>query len=408
LLNERFAHALHATPHHPHLAELAEGAVTSKTRIVNFFTSFTMLAICKTLAIILQAVPLAFRVLSRGAAWTPAKSKTTADTKTPARVVEDLISLLTTMGDITPEGEDGDVRGDGVALLEQVKVFLDRQVDYLVAEHAARGAAADGGGGGAGGRKRRRPDPTSPAAYRASLEQNAAEALREARTFLIASSRAVSACAALPKLQAVLKRLRLRDHFSLNAVPPALLDTPNAELQAIMGVRGLHAFGEAAKFRQQWSAHREGLVLGLQQRDGKPPASVSDTEAYKYYAGIASEAPLLATAGRRALTVPVSSASCERVFSLLTHLDTPSRRSMSADTLRHLLLLRANSHVARRLLAEQAAAVGVARNAAALTGPEGARLRAQQAQASTQAAAIAQQLARTIAAASDAQESQLE
>ena len=372
-----------------------------------------MLAICKTLAIILQSVPLAFRVLSRGAAWTPAESKTTADTKTPARVVEDLISLLTTMGDLTPEGEDGDVRGDGVALLEQVKVFLDRQVDYLV--HAARGAAADGGGGGAaeagaggGGRKRRRPEPTSPAAYRASLERNAAEALREARTFLIASARAVNACAALPKLQAVLKRLRLRDHFSLNAVPPTLLDTPNGELPAIMGVRGLLAFGETAKFRQQWSAHREGLVLGLQQRDGKPPASVSDAEAYKYYAGIASEAPLLAAAGRRALTVPVSSASCERVFSLLTHLDTPSRRSMSADTLRHLLLLRANSHVARRLLAEQAAAVGVARSAAALTGPEGARLRAQQAQASTQAAAIAQQLARTIAAASDAQESQLE
>ena len=81
---------------------------------------------------------------------------------------------------------------------------------------------------------------------------------------------------------------------------------------------------------------------------------------------------------------------------------------MTADTLRYLLLLRANLHVTRRLLAEQAAAEGVTRSAAALTGPEGARLPEQQAQASTQAAAIAQQLARTIAAASDAQESQLE
>ena len=54
---------------------------------------------------------------------------------------------------------------------------------------------------------------------------------------------------------------------------------------------------------------------------------------------------------------PLSSASCERVFSFLTGLDDEKRRSMGKDLLRMLLFLKGNSVIVSQLAAEKAAAI---------------------------------------------------
>ena len=58
----------------------------------------------------------------------------------------------------------------------------------------------------------------------------------------------------------------------------------------------------------------------------------------------------LATHACNILRRPMTSAVCERIFSYLTKLDEPSRRAMSAESLRENLFIRAHCHIVERLI----------------------------------------------------------
>ena len=81
---------------------------------------------------------------------------------------------------------------------------------------------------------------------------------------------------------------------------------------------------------------------------------------HDYWAALAESAPELSRLALHSWLSPMSSASVERIFSLLTQLDTPERRSMERSTLEMILFLRANWRIVELLRLDLADVFGAA------------------------------------------------
>ena len=76
---------------------------------------------------------------------------------------------------------------------------------------------------------------------------------------------------------------------------------------------------------------------------------LSQRGVWDYWAALAVSAPELSCLALRSWLSPISSSSVERIFSYLTHLDTPDRRSMERSTLEMIFFLRANWRIVELL-----------------------------------------------------------
>jgi hypothetical protein len=148
------------------------------------------------------------------------------------------------------------------------------------------------------------------------------------------------------KLLECIRGLKLRDCFNVAMAPATepskmtdffdFLGVPNAERTTSLFLR----------LRQQWQAHVAAWK--------KPMAAVSPQAVQTYWAGLVVAAPELSKLALHHWLRPVSTAPVERIFSILTAMDSSYRQSMGRDTLHHILFLRANRRTVE-LLAEMQA-----------------------------------------------------
>ena len=101
------------------------------------------------------------------------------------------------------------------------------------------------------------------------------------------------------------------------------------------------------KLKMQWEAHCAAFV----PRAADAP-QMTKLEVYEYWEALSVAASELSGLATLHCLRPLSSASVERIFSLLSQIDTPSRRSMGPDMLYNTLFLRANWRVVDELLHE--------------------------------------------------------
>ena len=186
------------------------------------------------------------------------------------------------------------------------------------------------------------------------------------------ASRAVRACAGMPKLLEALDVLKVQQCFNINVVPVAL-PASDAELIKMLGVpKSLQGFAPLGRIRAQWVGHTASLAERppapapppagrkvarasepVAAAGGVPPI-LSQSDVWSYWAAFAVFAPDLGMLALLHWLSPISSASVERIFSYLTALDTPARRSMKHETLAMLLFLRANWRIVELLRLELA------------------------------------------------------
>ena len=98
-----------------------------------------------------------------------------------------------------------------------------------------------------------------------------------------------------------------------------------------------------------WKAHAQSWRPDIH---GK----YTTAEAIEYWERVAksSSTSHLGNAALHALLRPTSAAACERIFSFLTPMDSPNRRSMGSELLCDLLMLRGNADTVQYLLADSA------------------------------------------------------
>jgi hypothetical protein len=154
--------------------------------------------------------------------------------------------------------------------------------------------------------------------------------------------RALKKSKALKRLRAVLVELLVAERFELTSAPPAL-PLVGSELIKQLGIPAgpQQQHSALSRLRHAWDAHERLWT--------KPVVPPSPRETFAYWRALSATAPELAQVAMLHLSRPVSSASAERVGSLLSQLDVPGRRGMSVSTLHNVLFLRANSHIMRDL-----------------------------------------------------------
>jgi hypothetical protein len=137
---------------------------------------------------------------------------------------------------------------------------------------------------------------------------------------------------------------------------PVTLPDDDAALYASLGVpKSMQGFAFLSGIRPAWAAHSESWAAV----DG----AMTPRDTYKYYLGL-GKTPVtrsLSALGLHHLLRPLSAASCERVFSYLSQMDTTNRRSMGKKLVSQLLYLRSNHHIIRELVANFAMAKRAAR-----------------------------------------------
>jgi hypothetical protein len=169
---------------------------------------------------------------------------------------------------------------------------------------------------------------------------------------------AVHNCEGLKKLNECLDGLELSQRFNLNNKPTSF-DNDNDILRHL----GLESnFPRRLLFIAGWRAH----VAAWR----KPAQHLPPEEVYARWKARAEDPnPSLAALGLYAqvqLLRPMSAASCERIFSYLSHMDAPDRMTMMPVTLQGSLLLRGNWGILHQMVEEDhamevGAAAGVKR-----------------------------------------------
>jgi len=113
-------------------------------------------------------------------------------------------------------------------------------------------------------------------------------------------------------------------------------------------------FDFALRVRSQWAGHTAAYQPVL---PGSPPRTPAQVDAY--WQGLLAGAGDLAALALLHWRRPISSASVERAFSILTHMDTGTRRTMEESTEYDTLFLRANWRVVEILLQREADALAI-------------------------------------------------
>jgi len=145
------------------------------------------------------------------------------------------------------------------------------------------------------------------------------------------------------KLDDALAELGVKSRYSLRQCPPPLPESTK-DMIAFLGIPdkpGLRSFARVALMRGAWNQHRAKWRSDFQ--------SCTPAEAYDYWSNFSSVNKDLSSIALEHLSHPDNACSAERVMSMLTKLDVPTRRHMGIDTLNKTLFLRANNHVIQDL-----------------------------------------------------------
>jgi hypothetical protein len=148
--------------------------------------------------------------------------------------------------------------------------------------------------------------------------------------------RAIQDAEGLKKTEECLEGLKLSQVFNVNKKPPKPSDDDSKLLHYIGGVGHKHA----DSLMEQWREY----VTEWEKTKLTPP------EVYKYWEDKSEQWNILGPHAMREFSRPVSSAACERVFSLLEGMNREDRCKMQAPTLAKLLFLRGNADIMRAAL----------------------------------------------------------
>jgi len=157
---------------------------------------------------------------------------------------------------------------------------------------------------------------------------------------LAAAAEAVEAAAGLVKTEECIAGLEASQIFDVSKKPLDIAD--DSELLEHLCFKGAYPATEAVV--ENWREY----VLDWHA----PPKQMSPFEVYSFWKSKLGTMPILARHAILIFSRPVSSATCERVFSYLTHMDSSDRSRMQKDTLRHLLFLRGNHEIFDLLVME--------------------------------------------------------
>ena len=236
--------------------------------------------------------------------------------------------------------------------------------------------------------------PADVGAAREQNELNLNAAKRRWRHTLQAATRALKpgACPGRKKLDEAVTVLAQQQLFNINVKPVPLPIDDASFIAQFMVPPSLSGFAKLAILRAQWAAHSAAwsppspgtapALAGRKRRrdaDGNgvtaagggagmaavggaaaAPPVLSQRAVHDYWAALAESAPELSRLALHSWLSPMSSASVERIFSLLTQLDTPERRSMERSTLEMILVLRANWRIVELLRLDLADVFGAA------------------------------------------------
>lgn len=262
------------------------------------------------------------------------------------------------------------------AYLDQLRLILDQQIEYnisvarscnepLLTRDVAEFCEED------------------VAFFREQQEVNISGALKVVSSVMKASARTMRKAASFDKLDAALEELKTSSHFDCSKLPPHL-PSSHDDASNYLGLSRLSNggidMGTLAVMRHGWAEHRktyeettwardsEAAVGGAGSAAAAPRKPPTPYEVCTYWNDIArspesEEARLFGMHALRMSVRPLSSASCERVFSYLTDMDDAQRRNMGKELLRMLLFLRGNYGIVAMLAAEKAAKVRSSRSA---------------------------------------------
>ena len=182
--------------------------------------------------------------------------------------------------------------------------------------------------------------------FKASFQQKRDEARKAVMEAVKAGITAVEKAEGTKKLQEALDGLDIRERFNVNFHP--------AELPA--NLNDLFAFFDVPIDKRTPAL----AIILTRQREAHvkewraPPPGVifSNKAVFTYWADLATTARELSDFATLQWRRPISSASVERIYSILTHMDNPTRRSMGRTLLEQLLFLAGNARVVSGLLHE--------------------------------------------------------
>ena len=312
-------------------------------KLLNYNADVANFGAAHLLCQIADAAPGVFRVIQGGAAWAPEeREKKSALLVTAVSSVRALIATLDRLH----------VKATRMALVEEtIKASRAHQEELLAA------ALLD-----------KELDPADEDAARTRNELNLKAAAHRWRRTLQAAAAALKldACPGRAKLNEAVEVLAQQQLFNINC-RPVELPVEDKEFITLFGLPApLQVFSNLVLLRTQWGAHRAawaapggapaGALAGAARK--RKRAGVDEADAvpvlsqrgvWDYWAALAVSAPELSRLALRSWLSPISSSSVERIFSYLTHLDTPDRRSMERSTLEMILFLRANWRIVELL-----------------------------------------------------------
>ena len=336
--------------------------------VANFGAAFLLCSLA-------EGAPGVFRVSQGSAAWAPAMREEKSENLVTA--VSSVRALLVTIDRL----QNKETR---VALIEETTTASRAHQEELLAA-----ALRDN-----------ELNPADEGAARARNELNLKAAARKWKHTLHAATRALKpgACPGRKKLDEAVNVLAQQQLFNINVKPVPLPDSDASFIEQFMVPPSLAGFAKLATLRAQWIAHCAawspptvappgvpGAAPALAGRkrmrgaDGDggaaaaggagvaaaggaaaAPPVLSQRTVHDYWAALAESAPELSRLALHSWLSPMSSASVERIFSLLTQLDTPERRSMERGTLEMILFLRANWRIVELLRLDLADVFGAA------------------------------------------------
>jgi len=292
-------------------------------KILANHASLDMFACLTLISTVLASVPSIFILLQGGAQWAEKfKDKSSGVYTSGVRAVKELLAHFKLLLD---KGENGAaVMKDTMGVvkkkvLAQVKLVGDRSVEYEELEE------------------------DSLDAWLVEQNEKAEEALQKVERVFKKALTAVDKCAALPKLQETLTHLEVSERFNLVCPIPPLPSYASA--RAFFGLPDDTSPATLNGLLTDYKAHFDSFTSRPDYHTFTGPPNMTPKLAYEYWERLRDALPNLAPFAFTALCRPVSSACVERVFSMLTLIDTATRRTLGMDHLSDLLFFRMHTDI---------------------------------------------------------------
>ncbi len=193
-------------------------------------------------------------------------------------------------------------------------------------------------------------DSADVEAFTENWEKQSKAAIRLVKKTISKALTNLEECKGLKKLNECCDALKISERFTLRTHPIKLPIEEQGMFDAL-GVIGKkrRTFGMSAALRPAWEAHVASWDINIH-------GQFTSLDTLKYWKLLATEIESreLGELALHHLLRPVAAAACERVFSYLTAMDAPCRRSMGRVLLINLLKLRGNAEIVLELTAEAA------------------------------------------------------